>query len=70
MSSSASRSAGAPAAIRPSGESGFGSTLGPGSHPARTDDSVGGVVRFALIENEERSRQAIRNLRKALVKLG
>ena len=29
-----------------------------------------GHVRFALIENEERSRQAIRNLRKALVKLG
>jgi alanine-synthesizing transaminase len=29
-----------------------------------------GHVRFALIENEERSRQAIRNLRRALVKLG
>jgi len=28
-----------------------------------------GHVRFALIENEERTRQAIRNLRKALVKL-
>ena len=29
-----------------------------------------GHVRFALIENEDRTRQAIRNLRRALVKLG
>jgi alanine-synthesizing transaminase len=29
-----------------------------------------GFVRFALIENEQRTHQAIRNLRKALVKLG
>jgi alanine-synthesizing transaminase len=29
-----------------------------------------GFVRFALIENEQRVGQAIRNLRKALIKLG
>ena len=29
-----------------------------------------GHVRFALIENEQRTRQAIRNLRAALTKLG
>jgi alanine-synthesizing transaminase len=29
-----------------------------------------GFVRFALIENEQRIGQAIRNLKKALVKLG
>jgi alanine-synthesizing transaminase len=30
----------------------------------------GGFVRFALIENEQRINQAVRNLKKALVKLG
>ena len=29
-----------------------------------------GHVRFAMIENEQRTAQAIRNLRRALVKLG
>jgi alanine-synthesizing transaminase len=29
-----------------------------------------GFVRFALIENEQRIQQAIRNLRRALAKLG
>jgi alanine-synthesizing transaminase len=29
-----------------------------------------GFVRFALIENEQRVQQAVRNLRKALIKLG
>ncbi len=29
-----------------------------------------GYVRFALIENEQRTGQAIRNLRRALTKLG
>ena len=29
-----------------------------------------GHVRFAMIENEQRTGQAIRNLRKALTKLG
>ena len=38
-----------------------GSGFGPGGD---------GHVRFALIENEQRTNQAIRNLRKALTKLG
>jgi alanine-synthesizing transaminase len=29
-----------------------------------------GYVRFALIENEQRTQQAIRNLRRSLTKLG
>jgi alanine-synthesizing transaminase len=29
-----------------------------------------GYVRFALIENEQRTQQAIRNLRRTLTKLG
>jgi alanine-synthesizing transaminase len=29
-----------------------------------------GYIRFALIENEQRTQQAIRNLRRSLTKLG
>jgi alanine-synthesizing transaminase len=33
-------------------------------------DGGEGYVRFALVENEQRISQAIRNLRRALTKLG
>ena len=49
-------------ALRRYGEVGLGTELtGPGGD---------GFVRFALIENEQRIAQAMRNLKKALPKLG